>query len=120
MQFREIPENPEELGERAETAIQASHIIGPATEFIARNVHHSGMLKAGEKWTVTMAISCGFHAEVEIRVFHSGKCEGNEDEGNRSTESSVMFGVRSDGVKLPFPSNRLLKPHHVHTTPEVH
>ena len=120
MQFKEIPENPEELGPRAEQAIITSHVIGPAVEFIGKNLHGSGMLKTGEKWTVTLAISCGFHAEVEMRVFHTGKCEGHSHEGNVESESSVRFAERADGVKLPFPSESIMREHQLSRPPGKH
>jgi hypothetical protein len=118
--FKELPENREELGERAQHIIKSSHVIGPATEFIGRALHESGMLRPGEKWTLTMAMSCGFHAEVEMRVSHLGKCESQEGDDSPKSESAVIFATRSDGVRIPFPAPKLMSFHELKALPEKH
>lgn len=120
MGYKELPENREELGERAEIVIQTSHHIGPAAEFIGRALHETGMLHSGEKWTITFAMSCGYHAEIEMRVSHLGRCETQTDDDAPASESAVIFATRSDGVRVPFPAEKLLPFHQLKALPERH
>lgn len=117
MEFKELPDRADQLGDRAEDCIRVSHQIGPAAEFIARHIHDAEMLMAGEKWTLVMALQCGFHIELEMRVHHLGSCaKKHTTYDGPASERSVMFGVRNDGLKLPFPA--LLKPHKLLGPPE--
>lgn len=120
MEFHELPNKADELGERWEKAIQVTHVIGPAAEFIARNLHTSNMLRPGEKWTLVMAMSCGFHLEIEMRLHHMGKCGEEEEEQGPKSESATIFGVREDGIRIPFPSESIMKNYTTTTIPDRH
>lgn len=117
MDFKELPTDPKELGPRFHKAIETSHTIGPAAEFIANKLHGGDLIKAGEKWTLTMAMSCGYHLEMEFRIHHLGDCAPPEEQGPAS-EKSVIFGVRKDGVKIPFVAPSITKIHRFTGRPE--
>ena len=121
VEYREIPQNLEELGLRARDMVRSSHEIGPAANHIARKLHETGMLRSGEKWTLVMAIGCGFHAEIEMRVSHLGNCEQQDPEEEQpSSESSVIFAIREDGIRLPFPAPKIMAYHELRGRPGKH